>query len=178
MEGVNGGVSRWASPILRGFNPYKEGHPYDIKKIRPEALFPPPKPRAVFSARHPSKDVESPQPSMNRAPRGEDREDSWDRWVSYLYCPSSRFFDRVFLQCPSGRSSAGSSALRLACGAFPCGAFPCGAFPCGEILGSRERSKSQPLATIPRLGRGEHVRDCAQNDAPHRSKSLNPYRAG
>src|SRR5215203_5529451 len=23
-------------------------------------------------------------------------------------------------------------------------------FPCGEILGSRERSKSQPLATIPR----------------------------
>src|SRR5215218_5992585 len=25
-----------------------------------------------------------------------------------------------------------------------------GAFPCGEILGSRERSKSHPLATIPR----------------------------
>src|SRR5215217_4501770 len=120
MEGVNGGASRWASPILRGFNPYKEGHPYDIKKIRPEALFPPPKPRAVFSARHPSKDVESPQPSMNRAPRGEDREDSRGRWVSYVYCPSSRFFDRGFLQClravrrlarrlygsPAGRSPA------------------------------------------------------------------------
>ena len=38
--------------------PYIEGHPYDIKKIRPEALFLPPKRRASFSARHTSKDVE------------------------------------------------------------------------------------------------------------------------
>jgi len=82
--------------------------------------------------------------------------------------PVLAVFRPRFSSVPFWRSSAGSSALRLACGAFPC----------GEILGSRERSKSQPLATIPRLGRGEHVRDCAQNDAPHRSKSLNPYRAG
>ena len=42
--------------------PYTEGEPCSIKKPRPEALLPPPKPRASFSVRHPSKDVEHSQP--------------------------------------------------------------------------------------------------------------------
>jgi hypothetical protein len=56
-------VLHWA---WRGKSPtsyvYTEGESCSIKKPRPEALLPPPKPGAGFSVRHPSKDVEHSQP--------------------------------------------------------------------------------------------------------------------
>src|SRR5215204_5919264 len=101
-----GGVSRWTSPhsARRGKStasyPYTVEHPYDIKRFGPRPYFPPPKPRAVLSARHTSKVVEYPQPSMNRAPRGEDGENSRSRWTE-CYCQPSRF-STAFSGCPSG----------------------------------------------------------------------------
>src|SRR5215211_9173120 len=49
----------------RGKPTYTEEPTHDIKKTRPEAIFPPPTPRAEFSTGQPSKDAEHPQPRAN-----------------------------------------------------------------------------------------------------------------
>ena len=54
-------ISAWRGKSPTSY-PYTEEEPCSIKKPRPEALLPPPKPRAGFSGRHPSNDVEYSQP--------------------------------------------------------------------------------------------------------------------